>query len=200
MTDLLRIFLPVYFTLYLLVLFVARSYIQYRKTGQTGLVLGSSDSAHDFIGRIFKLLFGLVAAQVVLFGGFPRYYPELLPLVWLENDAARAAGLLLLAGSLVWTFSAQLAMADSWRIGIDFKTKTDLVERGLFRFSRNPIFLGMLFSLLGFFLAIPNALSALVLILGFVLIQIQVRLEEEYLASVHGESYRSYSARVRRWL
>jgi protein-S-isoprenylcysteine O-methyltransferase Ste14 len=91
-------------------------------------------------------------------------------------------------------------MGNSWRIGIDEEKKTPLVQSGLFRFSRNPIFLGMIITLLGVFLTIPNALTLLFLSLGFVLIQIQVRLEEEFLTRTQGEGYAEYRRQVRRWL
>ena len=95
---------------------------------------------------------------------------------------------------------AQAQMGGSWRIGIDMKHQTDLIQGGVFRLSRNPIFLGMILTLAGLFLVIPNALMLLILVLGFVLIQIQVRLEEEYLTSIHGDNYLDYRQRVRRWL
>ncbi len=66
-------------------------------------------------------------------------------------------------------------MKNSWRIGIDTETKTDLITSGLFKFSRNPIFLGIILSLVGLFLTTPNALTVLFLILGYVLIQIQIQ-------------------------
>ena len=74
------------------------------------------------------------------------------------------------------------------------------MRKGVFRFSRNPIFLGMMLTLLGLFLVIPNALTLLTLVMGVVLIQIQVRLEEEFLARTHGEAYIEYKQHVRRWL
>lgn len=55
-------------------------------------------------------------------------------------------------------------------------------------------------TLLGLFLVIPNAVTLLVVGLGVVLIQIQVRLEEEFLAKTHGEQYAKYRRDVRRWL
>ena len=88
----------------------------------------------------------------------------------------------------------------SWRIGIDHEHQTALVRTGVFGLSRNPIFLGMKISLVGLFLAIPNALTALTLLTGIVLIQIQVRLEEEFLANTHDEEYCQYRQQVRRWL
>jgi protein-S-isoprenylcysteine O-methyltransferase Ste14 len=35
-----------------------------------------------------------------------------------------------------------MQMGDSWRIGIDQEQKTSLVRHGVFKLSRNPIFLG----------------------------------------------------------
>jgi protein-S-isoprenylcysteine O-methyltransferase Ste14 len=74
------------------------------------------------------------------------------------------------------------------------------VRRGVFGLSRNPILLGMMLTLLGLFLVLPNAVTLLVLGLGVVLIQIQVRLEEEFLSNTHGAEYAQYRRGVRRWL
>ena len=70
----------------------------------------------------------------------------------------------------------------------------------MYRISRNPIFLGMRATLLGFFLALPNAVTLAIVVLGEALIQIQVRLEEEFLGAKHGARYAEYQRRTRRWL
>jgi protein-S-isoprenylcysteine O-methyltransferase Ste14 len=57
-----------------------------------------------------------------------------------------------------------------------------------------------LFTLFGLLLAIPNAITLLAFVLGVVLVNIQVRLEEQYLKTIHGEEYAGYSRRVRRWI
>ena len=72
-------------------------------------------------------------------------------------------------------------MGESWRIGVDNEHKTKLVHTGVFSISRNPIYLGMMVTLIGLFLVIPNAVTLLIFVLGVVVINIQVRLEEEYL-------------------
>jgi protein-S-isoprenylcysteine O-methyltransferase Ste14 len=89
-------------------------------------------------------------------------------------------------------------MKNSWRIGIDHDSKTELVTTGLFKYSRNPIFLGMLLSMVGLFFTTPNALTLIFLIVGYILIQIQIRLEEAYLEKDHGEVYKAYKKKVRR--
>jgi protein-S-isoprenylcysteine O-methyltransferase Ste14 len=74
------------------------------------------------------------------------------------------------------------------------------VRTGVFGISRNPIFLGMRANLLGLWLAFPNAMTLSALLLGEVLMQIQVRLEEQHLAREFGETYAAYRASVRRWI
>jgi protein-S-isoprenylcysteine O-methyltransferase Ste14 len=100
----------------------------------------------------------------------------------------------------MWTILAQAQMRESWRIGIDTEHPTELVQSGVFKFSRNPIFVGMTVTLLGLFLVIPNVGTLVTLLVGSILIGIQVRLEEEYLTRVHGEKYLEYRRGVRRWI
>lgn len=76
-----------------------------------------------------------------------------------------------------------------------------LVVGGLYRFSRNPMYLGMLMILLGWaaWLAQPLALGPVAAFV--VLIEVfQIRPEEKALEEKFGENYREYKKRVRRWL
>ncbi len=49
-------------------------------------------------------------------------------------------------------------------------------------------------------IGLPSAATLAVCVLGYALIQIQVRLEETHLARLHGDAYRQYQVKVRRWL
>ena len=195
----LRYFLPAYLAAYFFAAFFWRSYLVWKRTGVNPLVFKGSDDAHDFIGRVFKLLFALVVAVVLAYSLAPEVYQYSVPVVWLEHTRLKWVGVALLLLSLLWTVVAQAQMGESWRIGVDREHRTPLVRRGVFGLSRNPIFFGMMLTLLGLFLVIPNALTLLAFVLGVVLIQIQVRLEEEFLAAAHGEEYAEYRCRVRRW-
>ena len=106
----------------------------------------------------------------------------------------------MILGSLIFIAIAQGQMGKSWRVGIDRENKTELVDVGLFQYSRNPIFLGMRFTGVGLFLLIPNALTLTTFVLGDILMQVQVRLEEEFLEGVHGERYTEFKKTVRRWI
>jgi protein-S-isoprenylcysteine O-methyltransferase Ste14 len=196
----LKYFLPVYLFAYFCAAFFWRSFVVWKRTGVNPIVFKGSDDAHNFIGRIFKLLFALIVGVVLVYSFWSSVYVYLMPIEWLEYSWLRLTGIVLLLSSLVWTVIAQAQMGESWRIGIDQSHRTNLVQSGVFSLSRNPIFLGMMLTLFGLFLVIPNALTLLTLGLGVVLIQIQVRLEEEFLARTHGEEYSLYRIRVRRWI
>lgn len=191
-------YILIFYLIFFVVALIVPSIRVYRKTGINPLVLPSNDSVDGFVGLMFKLVIAVLG-----------FYLLALTLGWLGPvgpialgaEAARQTigwGLLIL--SLGWVVLAQVQMGASWRVGIDTARKTDLVAAGLFRFSRNPIFLGMLVQLLGLFLLQPDAVTLAVLICAFVLISVQIRLEEAHLMRQHGESYRAYAAKVRRWL
>lgn len=196
----LRYFLPAYLFVYLLTAFVWRSFLVWKRTGINPVVFKGTDSAHDYIGLIFKLLFALIVIVVLVYSFWPNGYRLLMPIEWLEQSLVRWFGVTLLMLSLVWTLLAQTQMGNSWRIGIDQEHQTALVRTGVFGFSRNPIFLGIMITLVGLFLVMPNALTLLALVTGVMLIGIQVRLEEEFLLKSHGEDYTRYKRQVRRWL
>ena len=196
----LRYFLPLYLLAYLVAAFFWRSFIVWKKTSINPVVFKGTDNAHDFIGRAFKLLFALIVIVVFGYSFWPELYGYAIPIEWLDHARFKRLGVALLLLSLLWTVLAQAQMGKSWRIGIDQQHPTSLVRRGVFAVSRNPIFLGMMLTLLGLFLVVPNALTLLALVVGVLLIQIQVRLEEEFLANTHGEEYEQYKREVRRWI
>lgn len=200
LASLLKVVLPVYLAVFFFTAFLWRSYRVWRRTGVNPYVLGTGDDAHSYIGRLFRLTLVAVVFIVVAYLLSDGVYAYLAPIQWLSQTGLIVAGLFLLALALVWVLIAQAQMGDAWRIGVDASRETRLVQSGLFAVSRNPIFLGMLVMLLGFFLVLPNALSLVVVVLGYALIQIQVRLEEEHLTRLHGNAYQDYCRRVRRWL
>lgn len=195
-----KLFLLFYLLIFFGLAMVLPSYRIWKATGINPYKLGSSDSAHDYIGVLFRLTLIATALIVILFAFLPNLYKYLVPINYLTYPALSVIGIVLLSISVVWVLIAQIHMQKSWRIGIDEDVKTELVQTGLFKRSRNPIFLGMRAMLLGLFLVLPSAASLAVLIAGDLLIQIQVRLEEEFLTRTHGETYHAYQKQVRRWI
>jgi len=188
-----------YFLAYFMLAFVWRSLIVYRRTGVNPIVLPSSDDTRGYVGRASKFVV-LGCAMVVLLITFGSDAPAWLSAYAAVNSGmAASAGWLLLCVSLLWLLVAQAQMGASWRIGIDAQRSTELVQHGLFSVSRNPIFLAMRVNLLGLFLVFPAAATLALLVAGEILMQVQVRLEEQHLLQLHGQAYAEYCSRIRRW-
>ena len=171
-----------------------------RRDGVKAIVLPSGDDAHAFVGQVFKVFITLGAVFCVAYAIRPSFTAYLGPLDWLASPIAAWIGLALMAPGALLVVAAQLGMGASWRVGIDHENRTGLVNTGLYRFSRNPIYVGMLMILMGVFLVAPNAVTLTMLAVAAVTVSAQVRLEEEYLSRMHGAAYAAFCVRTRRWL
>lgn len=83
----------------------------------------------------------------------------------------------------------------------DPSKSTRIVTHGVYRFTRNPMYLGMALMLAGVAAWPASGVGALITI-GFCLYltQLQIKPEERFLLQQFGDEYRLYMARVRRWL
>ena len=106
----LKYFLPLYLFAYFCAAFFWRSFMVWKRTGVNPIVFKGSDDAHDFIGRIFKLLFALIVGVVLVYSFWSSVYVYLMPIDWLEHSWLRLTGIVLLLLSLVWTVLAQPQM------------------------------------------------------------------------------------------
>jgi protein-S-isoprenylcysteine O-methyltransferase Ste14 len=127
-----------------------------------------------------------------------RALPWSLEMTWIGRYVG---GGILIAAGLLFGMSAMGLFRKAGTDVKPWKTTTAIVATGVYRFTRNPMYLGMamlytglgfLFSSLGVFLLLP------VLILT-IRTQVIAR-EERYLEGKFGDDYRAYKARVRRWL
>jgi protein-S-isoprenylcysteine O-methyltransferase Ste14 len=196
----LKIILPIYAILFYGIVFFWRTYRTWRETGVNAYRLTAPEGVQGLSGRIYRLLSFASVGVVIIFSFWDLLYAYLIPIPWLEISWLPGLGLALLFASLIWILIAQVNMGSAWRIGIDDENPTELVTGGVFRLSRNPIFLGMRLNFLGLFLVLPNAITLVIWLLGDVMLQVQVLLEEEYLQKAHGKAYQEYTQRVKRWL
>ena len=195
-----QIFLPAFSLVFILQVFVIRSVILWKKTGVNPFVFGKTENAHDYIGRVYKVMTVGTWIAIGSYSFLPDTYQYLMPMWYLESAIVQQVGVGLLVFAFIWIIVAQFQMSNSWRIGINYEETTKLIDHGLFGVSRNPIFLGVLISYVGTFLVIPNALTFSLMAITFISIQVQVRMEEEYLQKSHGEEYNQYQKKVRRWI
>lgn len=200
MINFLKIYLPVYLIVYLLVSFVIPTYRTYKQLSINPITFGKNDNAHDYIGFVMKILIGLLFAAVLFFAINNNLYQLTSPILYLQNHYLILIGLILIHISLLWITIAQYQMNTNWRIGIDEINKTELVTKGIFAISRNPVFLGMIISVFGLCLIIPNAITLFCTLTTYIVIQIQIRLEEDFLTKQHGQKYIDYRKLTKRLL
>jgi protein-S-isoprenylcysteine O-methyltransferase Ste14 len=103
------------------------------------------------------------------------------------------------AAGFTLLFIGRSGLGESFRIGSP-KEQTLLRVEGLFRFSRNPMYLGVFGTLLASVLYTSNPFLLLVGIFVVTVHHMIVLAEEQYLRKVFGERYQEYCHRVRRYL
>ena len=188
-----------YFILYFLLVFVLRSVLLWKKTGINPFTFKKTDNAHDYNGKVFTFITAFELIVVSIFAFKNEWYEYLLPFWYLDNPTFLKIGWVFLLFSLILVWFSQSQMSSSWRIGIDENNKTELVTKGVFSISRNPIFLGIMITNIGLFLVIPNAFTLLIISLSTISVNTQIRLEEEFLKREFGNEYKEYTKKVRRW-
>ena len=115
--------------------------------------------------------------------------------------AARVAGWALLALGLAIGFVSVGLFRRAGTSPNPFRPVTAIVTSGIYRITRNPMYLGMVVIYVGISLLIRSA-WALVLLPPVVLLvdRLVIAKEEKYLAGKFGEPYLAYKRRVRRWI
>lgn len=185
------------FGLYFAVAFGLRTWLQYRRTGDSGFrgLSGSAGTLEWWAGVLFVLaLIAGVAGPVAGLVG-------LSPIDGLDAPWIRAVGITLTLAGIAATFAAQVSMGNSWRIGVDAEERTGLVTGGAFSLVRNPIFTAMAITAFGLVLIVANVVAIVGLIGLLIALQMQVRaVEEPYLARLHGSAWTVYAGRVGRFL
>ncbi len=91
-------------------------------------------------------------------------------------------------------------MKNSWRVGIRYDQKTDLLTTGIFKISRNPYFLSYDLFFLGFVFIFPSLILIIAFLTLAIIFHLMILEEEKYLKSVHGDSYAIYTKKVSRYL
>jgi protein-S-isoprenylcysteine O-methyltransferase Ste14 len=138
------------------------------------------------------LLFGLIA----IFAS-----NEYLPGPRFTSLAGQAIGGLLILIGLVLLVFANGRFTRAGTGVIPFRNVSALVTDGIYRYTRNPMYLGMVAVLLGCAVTVGATVALLVPVLFAVIVDRRfIRYEEEMLRNLFPDDYPAYCERVRRWL
>lgn len=126
---------------------------------------------------------------------------SLLQVPFVSSAIALVGGLLFLLSGIVLAASAARLFSKAKTGIVPFSESTKLVVSGAYRFTRNPMYLGMFFCLIGVTLLVNNVLGLLVLLLFFFIIRQKFVLKEELqMQETFGDDYAQFKARIRRWI
>ena len=126
---------------------------------------------------------------------------SLLQVPFVSSTIALVGGLLFLLSGIVLAASAARLFSKAKTGIVPFSESTKLVVSGAYRFTRNPMYLGMFFCLIGVTLLVNNVLGLLVLLLFFFIIRQKFVLKEEVqMLETFGDDYAQFKARIRRWI
>jgi protein-S-isoprenylcysteine O-methyltransferase Ste14 len=117
----------------------------------------------------------------------------------LPRFAAITLGLLLIIFNMIIGMASLRDLGDSWRVGVIEEQYTQLVDDGIYRFTRNPYFLAYLLMFAAYTVLLQSLLLFVLSFVGFGLVHSMIVKEESYLKSVHGDVYLKYIQRVPRY-
>jgi protein-S-isoprenylcysteine O-methyltransferase Ste14 len=188
--------MPRYFaalTLALLLGMVLTRVVLMKRRGITALHFGRIDKK-DFLIPPFAVFY----FYIVFSGAFG--FPAVSAQEFFHSAIAAWGGVLFCLAGLMLTLWSLVSFGQSFRVGIDTSHPDKLVTAGVFRFSRNPIYVAFALVLIGEFLIFANWILLAYLVAATWLFHRQVLREEDYLKNRYGQDYAEYCRRVRRYL
>ena len=138
-------------------------------------------------------LFNALAAMVLL-----HFFVPLYPLI---SYPWNIAGIVPLLAGIILNLAADRSFKNHRTTVKPFEVSSALVTEGVFRFSRHPMYLGMVFILTGVAILL-GSLSPYIIIPIFAILMdcIFISTEEDMLDTRFGDEWRTYKSSVRRWL
>jgi len=166
-----------------------------RRRGIRAMVFGETNKS-DFI--LVAILAAILYAATARSLGLPMWGLLLKPF-W-QSAVPGWVGVAFCALAVITFILTLVSFGTSFRVGIDEKEPAKLVTGGMFAFSRNPLYLGMLFLLTGLFLIHRNLLIVAAAAFFAVMIHRQILREEAFLREQYGAEYADYCRKVRRYI
>ena len=172
-----------------------------RTTGIDPKVMGKSTSnIQQYMNQYMKFLTVYAVIIIILHAVGVQVASLFNRFNALESIIVDILGFIIGIIGLSFCLYAQIKMGKSWRVGIDEKEKTDLVTSGLYKLIRNPTYLGLFILNIGIWLIWPTWTIFIFNLLFIIFLEIQVRSEEDFLISIHGQKYLDYKKGTKRYI
>lgn len=139
-----------------------------------------------------------LGAVLILYGG-----DKILPGLSIHPQGQWLVGAIcVVLGVVIAAVSVRRFSQESTTITPAHPEKTSaLVTDGIYRYTRNPMYLGMAFCIAGIGIGLGSLLTLVVLpVFVWLITHIQISIEEQALEKLFGAAYREYKSAVRRWI
>jgi protein-S-isoprenylcysteine O-methyltransferase Ste14 len=142
----------------------------------------------------------IALAAVVLGLVLDRVMPAFLLSVLFPFGARVVVGLALLAGGATLALAGERSFVRAGTAVKPWKPSTALITDGVFRWLRNPMYVGLILMLAGISIGLASDWTLVMTVAFALIIHVGVvKREERYLAAKFGDAYRNYLERVPRY-
>ncbi len=180
------------------ILFIGRT-ISLAISGTKVVVLGGASNKINNLLENLTLPFLILWAILILLMAFNIEIPIILDPI-IKNSYLSYIGIIFCYMGLLIFLTALISFGNSWRVGIDNNTQGKLVTTGIFKYSRNPIFLFMDIYFIGITLVYPTLIFILMTIIFIIGAHKQILNEENHLTKIYKEEYPIYKKQTPRYL
>lgn len=150
-----------------------------------------------FVARFLKYWLPLIVA-VLLLQPIHGHHDALLRLRFVPGTAwLPVLGMLLTWAGVLWAIWARMVLGRNWSAVVQVKDDHELIQHGPYRFTRHPIYTGLLAAFLGTALALGEWRGLLAFGIVALSFWFKLRLEERWMREQFGEAYVAYMGRVK---
>ena len=183
------------------ILFIGRTVLLYKNGIKVWVIGTSTKKLLEIILENVLLPFLLLSSFIfIIITAFQINLPIMISAYLININWIKYVGIILCYAGLVIFLFALISFGKAWRIGIDEENSNELTTFGMFKFSRNPIFLFMDLYYIGIMLIYPNIIFIIMAIGTIIGIHFQILREEKFLENKFGEKYRDYRKNTRRYI
>ena len=182
-----------YFSFY--ITFYIKMFVQ-RSHGIKTIQIGSGDKPQKTIIIEISLVITLLITASTQF--LTIMFGEEIPII-IQHDSVRYFGAILSAAGIIVLVVAMVTLGDSWRGGIDYKQKTALITTGIYKYSRNPGFVGFDLFFIGMALLFSSLFNLIFSCMLLCILHLQILEEEKFLSSAFGKDYLDYQGKTSRY-
>ena len=101
-------------------------------------------------------------------------------------------------GLTIWVLSMVISLISFVSFGTT--SHDEIVSKGTYRISRNPVFLSGFLADFGLGIACASWIYVLYAVIDLILMHFHARAEERFLLEKYGDTYRDYMNRIPRWI